>query len=108
MDAAPLVVVDNVDGKHWYTSIQKIQETSLEACAEDCEKLVIRARRHPPPLLPMVAVGQNLPRTRRRCSWDAGVTDSSAERREKIGLEVRNQSTSCTGSAIEVVMPYMF
>ena len=51
---------------------------------------------------------RNLPRTRRRCSWDAGVTDSSAERREKIGLEVRNQSTSCTGSAIEVVMPYMF
>ena len=49
MDAAPLVVVDNVDGKHWYTSIQKIQETSLEACAEECEKLVIRARQHPPP-----------------------------------------------------------
>ena len=61
MDAAPLVVVDNVDGKHWYTSIQKIQETSLEACAEECEKLVIRARQHPPPLLPMVAVGETYP-----------------------------------------------
>ena len=61
MDAAPLVVVDNVDGKHWYTSIQKIQETSMEACAEECEKLVFRARQHPPPLLPMVAVGETYP-----------------------------------------------
>ena len=46
MDAAPLDVVDIVDGKDWYTSIQKLHETSLEACAAECEKLVIRARQH--------------------------------------------------------------
>ena len=65
MEAAPLVVVDNIDGKQWYTSTKKLQEASLQACAAvprlPGEKLVVRARQHPPLLLPMVAVGEALP-----------------------------------------------
>ena len=61
MEAALLVVVDNIDGKPWYTSTKKLQETSLQACAAvrrlPRDKLVFRARHHPP-LLPMVAVGE--------------------------------------------------
>ena len=53
MDAAPLDVEDNIDGNQWYTSIQKLQETSLQALAAvrrfPGEKLVVRARQHPPP-----------------------------------------------------------
>ena len=61
MDAAPLDFADNIDAKGWYTSIKKLQETSQEACAAECENLVVRARQHPPPLLPMVAVGEAYP-----------------------------------------------
>ena len=64
MEAALLVVVGNIDRKQWYTSTKKIQETSLQACAAlrglPHEKLVVRARQ-PPPLLPMVAVGEAHP-----------------------------------------------
>ena len=65
MDAAPLDVEDNIDGNQWYTSIQKLQETSLQALAAvrrfPGEKLVVRARQHPPALLPMVDVGEAYP-----------------------------------------------
>ena len=63
MEAALLVVVDNIDRKQWYTSAKKLQETSLQACAAvprlPREKPVVRARQ--PPLLPMVAVGEAHP-----------------------------------------------
>ena len=65
MDAAPLDVEDNIDGNQWYTSIQKLQETSLQALAAvrrfPGKNLVVRTRQHPPPLLPMVAVGEAYP-----------------------------------------------
>ena len=68
MEAALLVVVDNIVGKPWYTStnfsLKKLQETSLQACAAvrrlPREELVVRARHHPP-LLPIVAVGEAHP-----------------------------------------------
>ena len=66
MDAAPLDVEDNIDGNQWYTSIQKLQETSLQALAAvrrfPGEKLVVRARQHPPALLPMVDVAEARPK----------------------------------------------
>ena len=64
MDAALLDVVDNIDWKQWHTSTNMLQETSLQACAAvrrlPREELVVRAR-HPPPLLPIVAVGEAHP-----------------------------------------------
>ena len=35
-----------------------------------------------------------------------GATDSNAERREGFALDSRNRLTCCTGSAIEVLMPF--
>ena len=64
MEAALLVVVDNIGWEAVVHIHKKLQETSLQACAAvrrlPREKLVVRARHHPP-LLPIVAVGEAHP-----------------------------------------------
>ena len=105
MEASPLVVLNHIDGKQRYTSTEKLQETSLQACAAvqrlPREKLVARARQHP---LPTADGGcwRSSPRIRPRGSWDASATDSSVERREGFALDSRHHLSSCTGSTIVV------